>query len=158
MIDKRKLAPEPDFWHEKYGQCVMCDAWRTRYELDFDAGSVAPTVGETVTGAGGCTGVVTEATLRTGTYAGGDATGVLELSGVTGASESLAFVDNEALTGSSGFVGVANGQAIEKKYGHIVPDYNLIERDGKKYCSQHYRFRFEKQDRDNAPIRVEEIN
>jgi hypothetical protein len=157
MRFERTIAPDKDLWHEKYGECQMCGAWYTYYELHFDAASVAATVGETITGAGGCTGVVVTATLESGSYAGGDAAGHLELSGVTGASDDLAFVDNEALTGSSTFVGTANHQAYAKVYGMRIPIGELVERDGKFYCVPHYRFRFEKQDRDNERLDAEEI-
>lgn len=157
MIDKRTIAPDVNLWHEKYVSCPMCGAWFVRFELSYDAGSVAPTVGETITGAGGCTGVVTAYSLDSGTWAGGDAAGVIELSGVTGSADFLAYVDNEALTGSSTFVGTANGQAVQKNYGHRIPYSQAVQRDGKFWCIPHYNFRFNKKDRDEAKIHVEEI-
>jgi len=136
----------------------MCSAWYERYEMAFDAGSAEPTDGETITGGtSGDTGVVTDYSLESGTWAGGDAAGFIELSTVTGDSEGLAFEDNESLTGSSTFVATANGQGFKKVYGERVPDTEMVFRDGKYWCREHYRFRFEKADRDEAKLRVEEI-
>ncbi len=157
MITEAKPWPRKDLKHERYRECPMCSAWYERYELSFDAGSAEPTDGETVTGAGGCTGVVTDYTLESGTWAGGDAAGVVELSGVTGATDGLAFVDDEALTGSSTFVGTANGVALQKKYGERRPTGECSFRDGYWWCNTHYNFRFNKQDVDTAPLRVEEV-
>jgi len=157
-ISGRDPYPRRDFEHEKYVSCPMCGAWFVRFELSYDAGSVAPTIGETITGAGGCTGVVTAYSLDSGTWAGGDAAGVIELSGVTGSADFLAYVDNEALTGSSTFAGTADGQAIQKNYGHRIPYSQAVQRDGKYWCISHHNFRFNKKDRDEAKIRVEEID
>ena len=136
----------------------MCSAWYERYEMAFDAGSAEPTDGETITGGtSGDTGVVTDYILESGTWGGCDAAGFIELSTVTGGSDGLAFEDNESLTGSSTFVATVNGQGFKKVYGERVPDGESIYRDGKYWCREHYRFRFEKADRDEAQLRVEEI-
>jgi hypothetical protein len=143
--------------NERYYACCMCEPWHTYYELRFDAGSTAATVGETITGATSLdTGVVVTATLESGTYAGGNAVGTLELSGVTGMLDSLAFNDNETLTGSSTFVGVADGRGIEKVYGLRYPEGSTVERDGRRYCSFHALLRFRKKDMDAEFIDVEE--
>lgn len=157
MITEAKPWPRKDLTHERYRECPMCSAWYERYEMAFDAGSAEPTVGETITGAGGDTGVVTAYTLGLGSWAGGDASGFIEMSTVTGASDGLAFVDNEALTGSSTFVGTADGVALQKKYGERRPTGECAFRDGKFWCNEHYNFRFNKHDVDTAPLRVDEI-
>lgn len=40
--------------------------------------------------------------------------------------------------------------------GCMYPESSLIERDGKYYCVEHYRFRFGKKDMDDETIDVEE--
>lgn len=79
--------------------------------VNFDAGSIAVTAGQTVTGAtSGATGVAVQAgTLLTGSYGAGNAAGYLVLYGVTGT-----FQDNENLQVSASTVCVANGIAIER--------------------------------------------
>lgn len=74
--------------------------------LDFDAGTVAVTTGQTVTGAtSGATGyAVANGVLESGSYAGSDAAGYLVLTAVTGT-----FQNNENLQVSAATVCVANG-------------------------------------------------
>jgi hypothetical protein len=155
MLEKRDPYPIKDVEYEKYRSCVTCGMDFIRYELQFDAGSVAPTVGETITGAT-CTGVVTASALESGSYAAGTAVGTLELSGVTGAADDLAFVDNENLVGSSTFRGVANTKAIGKHYGLFYPESRLGERDGKMYCPTHFSWRWAQKDRDDSKLDIEE--
>jgi len=71
----------------------------TPVTVDYDSGSVQPTIGETVTGASSArTGTLSAYTLDSGTFGGGDAAGTLTLIGVTGGA---AFTNNEALNGST---------------------------------------------------------
>jgi hypothetical protein len=157
MLEKRDPYPIKDVEYEKYRSCVTCGMDFIRYELQFDAGSVAPTVGETITGAT-CTGVVTASALESGSYAAGTAVGTLELSGVTGAADDLAFVDNENLVGSSTFRGVANTKAIGKHYGLFYPESSLTERDGRWYCRTHAQLIFPSRDRDSIILDIQESN
>lgn len=78
--------------------------------LDFDAGQTAIVAGNVVTGAtSGATGIVLlDATPDTGTWAGGDATGTLALSEVSGE-----FEDDEALQVSASTVATADGASIQ---------------------------------------------
>ncbi|MCK9597897.1 MAG: hypothetical protein M0R06_02580 [Sphaerochaeta sp.] len=158
MLAPTEPYPRKDCQNERYYSCVMCEPELTYYELRFDAGTVEATVGETITGVtSGDTGVVVSTTLETGTYGRlGDAAGTLELSGVTGASDSLAFEDNESLTGSSTFRGTANYQAIEKKYGLKYPERDMVEKDGKRYCHFHFMLRFRKKDIDADRLEIDE--
>ena len=143
--------------NERYYSCVLCEPWHTYYEIRFDAATAAPTVGETITGVtSGDTGVVVSVALESGSYAGSDAAGTIELSGVTGSALSLAFEDDEALTGGTSFVGVANGQAIEKVYGLRYAEGDTAERDGRRFCQFHYSLRFRKRDDDENKVDVEE--
>ena len=66
--------------------------------MAYDSGSVAPVVGEALTGdTSSATGNVISYTLASGTWGGGDAAGVITLGAVTGT-----FIDNEDITGSTG--------------------------------------------------------
>ena len=143
--------------NDEYYECAMCGPKYEYYEIRYDGCSVAPTVGETITGASsGCTGVVVDNVLETGAYATGNAAGTMMLSGTTGAADDLAFTDNEALSGSTSFVGTANTRAIRKQYGLLYPSGDSYERDGKRYCGFHYRLRFTKKDDDAMKTDVEE--
>jgi hypothetical protein len=157
MIEKPEPAPRKDCENEEYYSCVMCGAGYVYYELRFDTATAAATVGETISGiTSNCTGVVVSSALESGSYAGGDAAGTLELSGVTGATDDLAFTDNEGLSGTSTFSGMANGQAIGKHYGLVYPAGDMAERDGKRYCTGHFNWRFIPKDRDASKVDVEE--
>jgi hypothetical protein len=83
---------------------------QTYYTLSFDSGSVQPQAGETITGAtSAATGIALyTVTAATGSYGGGDATGELVLTQVSGT-----FQDNEDLNGSTGGANIAtaNGAA-----------------------------------------------
>ncbi len=73
---------------EKWNDCYRCGTKYKHAEVFFDSGSVEPTVGETFTGATSAdTGVVVDTALYTGSYSGGDATGVVTLSTLTGVSK-----------------------------------------------------------------------
>jgi len=77
---------EPDLDYPiSTGQYVL-NKLETRRVLYFDTGSGEITVGQTVTGGtGGATGVVAEISLDSGTWADGDAAGVMWITGQTGA-------------------------------------------------------------------------
>lgn len=151
--------PRKDCENAKYYACCMCEPGHVYYELRYDACSAAATVGETITGASsGDTGVVVTDTLESGSVAAGTGAGTLELSGVTGANTTYyqAFTDNEALTGSSTFVGVANDEADKKQYGLMYPEGDTVMRDGKTYCSFHFALRFRKKDDDAVRMEIDE--
>lgn len=145
--------PKAPIQGRKYYACWLCGKTYTYYELQFDAGAVEPTVGETLTGASsGDTGVVVSVTLESGTYAAGTAVGTVELSSVTGASSDdqlEAFEDNESITGSTGGAGMmtTNGEARKKVYGRLYPDTELAFRDGHYYCRDHYEYKYRIEDR-----------
>ena len=133
---------------EKWDECVMCGARRIRVLVHFDSGSVEPTYGETVTGATtGDTMVMDRYVLISGTYAGGDAVGVFEGTSPTGYNDIALeiFQNDENLNGSTSgdnFATVNKVGAIQVS-GRLVPVPELIEYRGKKYCREHFRFKFE---------------
>lgn len=159
MITEAKPWPRKDLTHERYRECPMCSAWNERYEIEsetlYDSGTSI--VGGTLAGVtSGCSGTVTAVVT-------GGVGVVTELSDVSGASDGLAFTDGEQVYGVpagsvvSAYIGTANGQAIQKKYGERRPTGECAFRDGHWWCNEHYNFRFNKQDVDTAPLRVEEI-
>jgi hypothetical protein len=121
--------------------CTLCGNRHTTVEFWFDSGSVEPTVGETLTGAtSGDTGVVVSSTLYTGTFAGGDAKGTVELSDATGVSLRFAFEEDEAINGSTGGDNMMTTDSVgsEKVYGRLYPDDATAMYNGKRYCLPHY--------------------
>jgi len=140
---------------EKWYSCVLCGPTRTKFLVHFDSCSVAPTVGETITGAtSGDTGVVEGHTIISGTVAAGDATGVIEGNTPTGHDENNleVFDDNEALNGSTAGANfaTANSKGAVQISGRLFAD--TVEYEGKRYCVPHFRMKFEKTWADDAKI------
>lgn len=91
--------------------------------LNFDAGTAGFVEGETVTGAGGATGVcIVDGVLESGSYGGGDAAGYLVIYNVSGT-----FVDDEALTGSSAGAATADGTANERGADNDTDDATWLQ-------------------------------
>lgn len=160
MILSSRPWPRPDLQGEKYRPCVWCGNTSVIYELAFDSGSVAPTVGETLTGAtSGDTAVVVSSNLYSGTYAGGDAEGAIELSGGTGVDDNgYIFSDNETLNGSVGGTNMLTAQGVGSRhvYGRLYPESELTERDGRLYCKEHYAWVFSVKDWCEQTVDVQE--
>jgi len=91
----------------------------------------------------GDTGVVTEVVLESGSYAGGDAAGVVVMDSATGAdSDGVCFSDNELVNGSVGGSNIftANLDGIVKSQGLPYLEGETVVYNGKRYCLEHYRF------------------
>ena len=73
--------------------------------LKFDAGTSEFVIGETVTGAGGATGVIVHIEVTSGTWGGNDAAGNMFIN----TRNAVAYVNDEALTGSATGAATANG-------------------------------------------------
>ena len=146
---------------DKYDACHVCGPVKYRAIIHFDSGSVAPTVGETITGAtSGHTGVVEFVQLTGGAYADGDATGVISVTSPTGYSQDVVFIfqDNEAINGSTSGNDFAtvNGNPGINRSGRLHPDWNLVFYRGKKYCREHFRWLFKKEWEDDATLNINE--
>jgi len=147
---------------EKWKACRICSTFYKRVVLKFDSGSVAPTVDEVLTGAtSGDTGVVTEVFNQfTGTYAGGDAEGYVEMSTCTGVDEEqgTCFQDNETINGSVGGNNIitANGAGILQAYGILWPKSQMVKYRGHWYCREHYGWRTRPVYRDDLKVDVTE--
>lgn len=133
---------------EKWDFCHLCGAKQIRALVHFDSGSVAPTDGETITGAtSGDTMVADRYVLISGTFAGGDAVGILEGTSPTGYDDVNLeiFTNDENLNGSTSganFATVNKIGAIQIS-GRMIPDSELVEYQGKKYCRSHFKFKFQ---------------
>lgn len=158
------LKDRPDFTEgqgDKYFACHICGTPRYWAVIHFDSGSVAPTVSETVTGATtGDTGTIDTVTLSSGTYAGGDAVGVIVLKDVSGYSRDtmLIFQDDENLNGSTSGNNFAtvNGTPGMTKNGRLYPDWATVEYEGRRYCLDHFQWRWEKEWLDDEKIDISE--
>ncbi|MEE9510446.1 MAG: hypothetical protein V3V81_08130 [Candidatus Bathyarchaeia archaeon] len=90
--------------------------------------------------------VVTATRLISGTYAGGDAVGIVEGKDMTGRdfdSRSY-FQNNENINGSTGGSNIltADGTGSEKIYGRLYPEWEMVLFRGAWYCNVHYNFRW----------------
>ena len=158
----------PDGWPktglrgDKYRSCTWCGDLAVRYTLQFDSGSVAPTVGETLTGdTSGDTAIVVSVDLESGSYAAGDAAGVIEMSNGTGEDDDgYIFNDNETVSGSTGGSNMltANGVGSRHCYGRLYPESEMYFRNGKWYCSSHGPWYYDIRDWADAEVKIMEDN
>ena len=129
--------------------------------VHFYSGSVTPAEGETVTGASsGDTGTLARYVLISGTAAGGDAVGVMEFTSPTGydLGNLEIFEKDELLNGSvsgDNFATATNKGAIQVS-GRLIPEQDLVEYRGKKYCRAHFRFTYENDWKDEAGVNDDE--
>jgi hypothetical protein len=144
----REFYPSPSYSEHRYRECAICGLNQYLATLDFSAGSVSPTVGETLTGATSAdTGVVLEVSLWSGTYAGGDAAGRILLETITGWDrlQYSIYDASESITGSTGGVGmmtVENGTV--KVNNRLSPEGETAVVDGVRYCRFHFDLKFPK--------------
>jgi len=94
--------------------------------------------------------------LISGSYAGGDAVGVLEGTSPTGYDEGTLeiFTDSESLNGSTSgnAFAVANKKGAIQISGRLVPESDIVEYKGKKYCGPHFRFKFNRDFQNEADV------
>ena len=158
-----RLNPPGSFKNIGQGwfSCQICGTTLDRVEVLYNTASVEPTVGETITGAtSGDTGVVEENVHYMGTYAGGDATGVIVLKNYTGASEGECFSSAEHLNGSTAgnnFATTTQAGAV-KKSGIMWPRNQMARIDGKLYCKVHAKMVLSAETLDVEKYVPEEIN
>jgi len=146
MIELPDCNPTGNETGEAYYSCVKCGTEIKMAEVWFDSGSTAPTTDETLTGATSTdTGVVVDYQLYSGTFAGGDAAGVVTLKTLTGTSRDsdtlveTVFQNNENLNGDTAGDNcmTVDGTPQVMKYGRLYPESEIVEWRGKKYCSAH---------------------
>lgn len=137
----------------------MCGAEYKRVELMFDAGSVEPVAGEILTGgSSGHYGTVVSVELESGSWAGANADGRVEMSNASGVSEDdYCFTDNENITGSAGAALVADQRGWEQTYGILHPENEMRKAtDNYWYCIPHYALRWGSAGADEAKIDISE--
>jgi hypothetical protein len=158
------LKGRPDFSEgqgDHYYECYICGTVSYVAVIHFDSGSVAPKVGETVTGATtGDTGVIDTVTLSSGTYAGGDAVGVIVLTSISGYSRDtlLVFQDNEALNGSTSGADFATVKGVTgaTRNGRLYPEWATVEYNGRRYCRDHFPWKYRREWQDDEKIDLQE--
>jgi hypothetical protein len=100
--------------------------------------------------------VLSRCVLISGTYAGGDAVGVMEGTSPRGYDDINLeiFSDNENLNGSvsGNNFATANSKGAVQISGRLIPDSDVVEHKGKKYCTPHFKFKYSKEWEDDAEI------
>lgn len=161
MLDLKGRADFRQGQGDRYYACHICGPVEYRVVLHFDSGSTEPTVGETVTGSTSTNaGVVDSITLTSGTYAGGDAAGVVVLTSPTGYNRDTAviFSDDETLNGSTSGTNFAtvNGVHGVTFDGRVYPEWQTVEYEGRRYCADHFPWRFRREWQDEQDIKIDE--
>ena len=150
---------------EAYYACSKCGPAYKYAEVWFDSGSTAPTAGETLTGATSTdTGVVVDYQLYSGTFAGGDAEGVVTLKTLTGVSRDsdtlveTVFQDNENLNGDTAGDNcmTVDGTPQVQKYGRLYPESEIVEFRGVKLCKAHFNWRWDHKLADETQLIIDE--
>lgn len=167
MTIELSRAKPSDRLGEKWRPCVLCQPKHKDAEVFFDSGSVEPTVGETLTGATSAdTGVVVDTQLYDGSWADGDAEGVVTLTTLTGTSTDsdtlveTVFQDNENLNGSTAGDNcmTVDGTPQVNKYGRLYPQGQMVYRDGQWFCNAHAHYRYHHKDIDDYYPTIDEGN
>lgn len=146
---------------DKWYPCTLCGNRVLFVVLNFDSGSVAPTLGETVTGAtSGNTGVVDRIHLYSGSYANGDAVGDVLLISPTGydIGAMTCFEDNENVNGSTSGANmftVKDGGWLNVT-GRLYQESQTVEHQGKRYCIPCYRYHVVKKQREDSVYDIDE--
>jgi len=131
------------------------------YEVEFNTGSAAINVGDTVTGAtSGGSGTVTGVAVRTGTWGGGNAVGILTFAGIT----SGPFQNGENLQVSAATKAVASADSIAITLSpggrYQFQNYNFSGSSGseKMYGCDSVNYGFEFDGTTYIPIRTGMVN
>jgi hypothetical protein len=142
---------------EKWVECHLCGAKRTKVLVHFYSGRVAPVVGEKITGLTSLDTCIVEGyTLISGTFAGGDAVGIIEGNTPTGYDDNNleVFHKDEELDGNIGGVNIANAtnHGAVQISGRLIPDSEIVEYQGLNYCRPHFLFKFAHEWKDDTKI------
>lgn len=136
-----------DNQNQSWGECCVCGSLQYRATAHFTGGTVAPVEGETLTGGTSHrTGVVDEVFLISGTWAGGDAEGVVTMTSPAGYDSMylILFTDGETVTGSSGANFVENGDGSVNVSGLQYNRGQIVVYNGKMYCRPHFEYMWKK--------------
>jgi len=164
MFERCDFDPE-EHLGEKFMDCCRCGVRYKHAEVWFDSGSTEPTVGEVFTGAtSGDTGVVVGTELYSGSWAGGDAAGVVTLSTLTGVSKDsdtlieTVFQNDEEINGATAGDScmTVDGTPEVKKYGRMYPESLITVFRGQRYCRAHFDSVWRKKLIDEQPFFIDE--
>ena len=142
-----------------WGECVLCGNLSHAATMHFKNGSVVPVVGETLTGGtSGRTCIVSHVYLKSGTCAGGDASGVIQMLSPTGFDSMylVLFTDGETVSGSSGATLAADGDGSVIVTGKQYHRGQVVVYDGAQYCQPHFRWKFYKKLISDSKIDINE--
>ncbi len=119
----------------RWRSCYRCGSSYTQNEILFKKGSVAATVGETLTGqTSGKTATVESVVLAGGAYASGNASGTVVVTSPSGD-----FTVGELIDGSTGGSTMFTCAVYrDTRNGFVYPETQLAEYEGKEYCLEHY--------------------
>lgn len=157
--------------NQRWYTCELCGTDHRTVELLFINGSTEPSTDDVLTGASSTDyGTVESVALWDGTWAGGDASGIIELSSPSGISSQTA--DDNPFTAFTLSENIDNtttdtdnvmschatlyGQA--KQYGRFHPESDIVRYQGKTYCTYHFNYRFEREWNEEEKIDIKEDN
>jgi len=133
MIDPKNFAQK--IRGEKWHTCHLCGGNQyKRVEVKFTSGGTKEVKeDDTLTGAASTDyGTVTEVELLSGTWAGGDAAGYIEIENAVGVADRLWGSEDEVLkTDASSNIATMDGYGYEKTYGIMYPLSYLTKYEGK---------------------------
>jgi hypothetical protein len=151
---------------QRWYPCVVCGTDHQTIELQYITGSTEPSVDDVLAGAtSGHGGIVVSVDLWSGTWAGGDAAGLIELSSPVGLSSQTADsnpftaftlsenIDNSTTEDTSVMACHATNYGQGKQYGRFHPENSIIRYRGKNYCPWHFNYRFEREWREEERLR-----
>ena len=162
--------------NQRWYDCVVCGTSHRTVELQFTNGKSslnyrAPIVGDVILGqTSGDGGTISKITIWSGTWAGENATGIMELTSPTGLSSQTAddnpftafslgeTVRNVTLSRSGVFITHATVYGQGKQYGRPHPEGDVIRYRGKIYCNRHFIYRFQQEWDDEEKIDIKEDN
>jgi len=156
---------------QRWYPCEICGTAHRTVEMFFQSGSEEPSVGDVLEGAAsGHSGTVVKVYLSTGTWAGGDAEGIIELSSPSGLRSQTAdtnpftaftlseTINNTTTVASNVMSCHATALGQGKQYGRFHPEGDIIKYRGKKYCKYHFNFRFKREWEEDERIDIKEDN
>lgn len=161
--------------NERWYSCEICGTDHKTVELMFISGTAEPSIGDVLTGdTSGHSGTVSKVTVWTpsnGQWDGDEsATGIIELTSPSGLRSQTADTNpftmftlseeiNNTTTAADNVMSChATILGAGKQYGRFHPESRIIKYRGKKYCREHFTFRFEREWNEEEKIDIKEDN
>lgn len=155
--------------NERWYTCVLCGTDHRTIELQFISGNTEPSVDDVLVGASsGDGGIVSDVVLWSGTWTGGDAAGMIELTSPSGLSAqtdtsnpftafTLSEDINNTTTDADNVMSChATNYGQGKQYGRFHPESNIIRYRGRDYCVWHFAYRFAREWDEEEKIDIKE--